>query len=154
MSRVFFFVASLLLVSGTASAEAFRVDDSGTVVEGGRARMKWDEIAPSAGGSNAQVTGRKVVQARLDLAPWQGRMARIYLTWPMSAAPPFQATWATRGPLLPGALRSGERTLVFAGPITAPRLEDVMQFTLTADGRRLRRDEQLEFAFEIEPEAP
>lgn len=142
----------LMSVALPGRAETFRVDDSASVVEGGQVRMKWDEVAPVAG-SSSQLTGRMRVQARLDLAPWRGRQGRIYLTLPMDAVP-VTAHWTSRGRLLPGTLRSGDRTLVYAGPITADRLEDTLDFTLHADGRRLQRDEQLEFVFEIDLETP
>jgi len=142
-----------LFATAPAFAETFHVDDSATTVEGGVVRMKWDELAPRSG-ATSQVTGRMTVHARLDVSPWAGRSARIYITLPADAAVPVLAQWTTRGRLLPGALRSGERALVYAGPVSASLLEDTLQFTLTADGRRLARDEQPAFAFEIDPESP
>lgn len=154
MTRILALLAVATLLIGTpAAAETFRVDDSATVVEGGPVRMKWDDLVPRSGASS-QMTGHLTVRARLDVSPWAGRTARIYLSLPANAVTPVQALWTTRGRMLPGALRSGERALVYAGPVPAGLLEDTLQMTLTADGRRLSRDEQLEFAFEIDPESP
>jgi hypothetical protein len=55
---------------------------------------------------------------------------------------------------LPGELRSGERTLIYAGPIQTDTLEDTLRLAIQADGRKLRRDEQLAFAFEIDLGTP
>jgi len=60
----------------------------------------------------------------------------------------------TQGRLLPGAVRSGERTLVHAGLIDADTLEDTLRLSIQADGRDLARGEQLAFSFEIDLDAP
>lgn len=152
MTRFFsILLAATLLIAAPARAGTYRIDDSASVVESPSVRMRWDEIAP---GGASRVTGKLTVHARLDVSPWTGRMGRIYLTLPTTAAPPVTATWTTRGRLLPGALRSGERTLVYAGPIPGPVLEDTLQLVLQADGRELVRGEQLSFTFEIDLETP
>ena len=43
------------------------------------------------------------------------------------------AEWTTQGKLLPGQLVSGNRTLVYAGPIRAGLLEDTIVLKLQAD---------------------
>ena len=58
------------------------------------------------------------------------------------------------GPLLPGTLRDGERTLVYSGPIASNRLEDTFRMTIQADGERVLRPQDLVFSFEIELESP
>lgn len=147
-------LACLLLLAGATGAPAAThvIDDSASTVESPSVRMKWDQLAPGRGSS--QVTGRLTVQARLDVAPWQGRSGRIYLTLPASAATPVTATWTSRGRLLPGTLRPGERALVYAGPIACALLEDTLELSLHADGRDLLRSEQLRFVFEIDVESP
>lgn len=145
-------IALLLAVACGAHAETYRIDDSASVVEAHSVQMKWDHLAPGQGDSG--VSGRLTVHARLDVSPWQGRSGRIYLTLPPSASAPVTATWTTRGRLLPGALRPGERALVYAGPVPAGMLEDTLQLTLQADGRQLLRHEQLNFVFEIDLETP
>ena len=64
------------------------------------------------------------------------------------------ATWTTQGRLLPGALRSGERALVYQGIIGPDVLEDTFLITLQADGNQLVRTERLEFSFEIDVDSP
>ncbi len=60
------------------------------------------------------------------------------------------ASWSTRGRLLPGTLRAGERALVYNGTIPAGMIEDTQRLRIEADGRLLRPSEQLEFTFEID----
>lgn len=141
----------LLAASATGHAETHRVDDSASVMESRAVRMTWQQVAP---GGTSLLDAELTVHARLDVSPWQGRNARVFLALPVTAAPPFTATWTTRGRLLPGALRSGERTLVYAGPIQGAMLEDTLQIVLQADGRELVRGEQLTFLFEIDLETP
>ena len=52
--------------------------------------------------------------------------------------------------MLPGTLISGDRALVFAGPINGPLMRDLIDIKLEADGVRLVNPEALAFGFEIE----
>jgi hypothetical protein len=140
-----------LATPGIGSAQAFRIDDSASVVESRSVRMRWKDPAP---GIDHRAGATLVVHARLDVAAWRGTHARVFLTLPLGAAAPVTARWETRGRLLPGAIRSGERALVYAGPIDSSTLEDTLALVLEADGRDLVRNEQLNFHFEIEPERP
>lgn len=139
--------------SSAADAETFRVDDSGSQVQDNSVRMKWDDPVPRAGIPSG-LSGETIVLVRLNLGQWQGRQGRIYMSLRAPSSGPLGVTWTTRGVLLPGALRSGERTLVHAGPIQSERLEDTMRLQIHADGRRLTRAEQLNFFFEIDVESP
>ena len=131
---------------GIASAQAERVDDS-------TLKLRWDEVAPRPGAS-ATLSGTITVYVRLDVSPWRGRKARIYHVLPSQAGTSIVATWTTRGVLLPGKMRDGERVLVFAGQIDTDRLEDTFRLDIQADGNRLSRQEQLDFSFEIELDTP
>lgn len=144
-----------LATAGTHSvrAETHRVDDSASQVLSNQVRMKWDSTAPQRG-ARPTVTGDVTVLARLDVSPWAGRQGRIYLTLPVQPIGPVTARWTTQGRLMTGALRAGERALVYAGPIAGGRLEDTLQLTIQADGGELSRPEQLNFAFEIDLESP
>lgn len=151
---------SLLLVllaclswCGLASAQAERVDDSGSQVLGSTLKLRWDEVAPRPGAS-ATLSGTITVYVRLDVSPWRGRKARIYHVLPSQAGTSVTAAWTTRGVLLPGKMRDGERVLVYAGPIDADRIEDTFRLVIQADGNRLSRQEQLDFSFEIELDTP
>lgn len=142
-------------LAGTLPTQAatHRVDDSASQVLSSHVRMKWDSVAPQRG-ARPTVTGEVAVLARLALAPWAGRHGRIYLTLPVQAVGPVTVSWTTQGRLMPGVLRAGGRTLVYAGPIAGGLLEDTLNLTIQADGGELSRPEQLHFAFEIDLESP
>lgn len=135
-----------------AMAQSFKVDDSGSQVLGGTLRLKPQ--TPVRRDNLSLVSGEAVVLARLNVAPWQGRQARIYMLLPPQPAGQIVASWSTQGRLMPGQLRSGERTLVYAGPIETGLIEDTLRLQVQADGSRLARDEQLAFSFEIDLETP
>lgn len=140
---------ALLLPSG-AQAQAHRIDDSATQVLGGLVRLKWQQAAPQPGEPNLLV-GQITVLVRLDMSPWKGRSGRIYHVLSRQGNP-VTVSWTTRGALLPGEVRDGERTLVYAGPVNADLLEDTFVLTITANADQLARLDQLEFGFEFEPE--
>lgn len=153
MSRLAALLLPLALLPGaTASAATFVVDDSRSQVQAGLVRMKWDDVVPGRSGNG--MTGRLTVVARLDVSPWRGRVARIYLTLPPQAMNAVAAHWTSRGVLASGSVRPGERTLVYAGPIVSDQLEDTLLLTLQADGTRLVRTESLQFQFEIDVDSP
>lgn len=133
-------------------AATFPVDDSRSQVLTRLVRMNWDTPFPT-GGANT-ISGRLSVIARLDVSPWRGRHGRIYMTLPPQSVDSVGASWTTRGLLLPGTVRVGERTLVYAGPIMTDLIEDTLQLTITADGDRVVRTETLDFRFEIDLDTP
>lgn len=144
----------LALAAAPAGAETHRVDDSASqVLQGGPLKMRWDSLVPQPG-QPATMTGEVVVLVRLDVSAWQGRTGRIYHVLPALPSGPVTVRWSTQGSLLPGVLRDGERTLVYSGPITTPRLEDTFRMTIQADGDRVLRPQDLVFSFEIELESP
>lgn len=155
MSRYWRLLAwlALLGLANPAWAQAFRVDDSRSQVLGGTLRLKPEDTR-SRNAMATQVSGETHVAAVLDVSPWKGRHARIYLVVPGHEGARLVVSWSTHGRLLPGSVRSGERTLVYAGMIATDTLEDTLRLAIQADGRKLRRDEQLAFAFEIEPGTP
>lgn len=149
-------IAALAVVAACiapATAQTYRVDDSASQVLGGTLRLKPQ---PPSGRSqlDSNVAGEIAVAVRLDVSPWKGRQARIYLTVPTRPGAAITTRWSTQGRLLPGVLRSGERTLVYTGPIQTDMIEDTLRLAIQADGRKLRRDEQLAFAFEIDLGTP
>lgn len=132
-----------------ASAATFRVDDSATIPQESSATLRWRHFAPAKNGDNT-VEGSTKVQVRLNLAPWLKRNGRLYLVLPEQ--PPGQVTvrWATQGRLLPGQLTSGQRALVYAGPIATPQLEETLALRIETDGTRLNATYRLNFHFEID----
>jgi hypothetical protein len=132
-----------------AAAQTFPVDDSASQVLGGTLRLKPAKL-PARGTQMTMVSGEMAVLVRLDVSSWQGRKGRIYMRLPEQSGGAVTATWTTRGRLLPGALRAGERALVYAGPIGSTGLEDTLRLRIDADGRTLPPSEQLVFTFEID----
>ncbi len=141
--------ALLWLATSTAFAQSYRVDDSASQVLGSTLRLK-PATAPARGAPVYQVSGEIEVLVRLDVTPWLGRRGRIYMRLPERSGRSVTASWTTRGRLLPGTVRSGERALVYNGPINVRTIEDTQRLRIEADGRYLRPSEQLEFTFEID----
>jgi hypothetical protein len=154
MIRSLLLLLVAVLFTSPVAAQTFPVDDSASqVLEAGPVKMRWNTLVPQPGQASA-MTGQVVVLVRLDVSPWRGRRARIYQTLPSQPIGPVDVRWTANGPLLPGALRDGGRTLVYAGPIQSDRLEDTFRITIQADGNRVLRPQDLTFAFEIELESP
>jgi len=135
--------------AGIAAAATYQVDDSLSLPNESSANMKWRSLAPSRQAGNA-LDGSSIVTVRLKVAPWTNRNAKIYLALPEQPIGTVTAAWSTQGKLLPGELVSGNRTLVYAGVIRAPMIEDTIVLKLTADGRRMTADQRLQFHFEID----
>ena len=87
---------------------------------------------------------------QLNVLAWLGRHGRIYMSLPRTAGPTVRATWQAGGTLLAGSLVSGDRAIVYSGPINGSQLRDVIDISLEVDGARLNQPEVLAFAFEIE----
>jgi hypothetical protein len=142
-------LALLLAAPWYAPAATFRVDDSSTLPNEANTAMQWRSLAPSRAMGNA-VEGTSVFTVRLNTAPWQGRVGKIYMALPEQPIGTVTADWTTQGRLLPGELISGRRTLVYSGPIRTPLLEDTIALRISADGRRLVSPQRLQFYFEID----
>jgi hypothetical protein len=154
LSHCSLLLAALLSVCSAALAQTFTVDDSASeVIQSGPLKMRWDSVVPGPGQSST-ITGQVVVLVRLDVAQWKGRNARIYQKMGSVPVGPVNAQWTANGPLLPGKVQDGERTLVYSGPIQTDRIEDTLRITIQADGNRVVRPQDLNFSFEIELESP
>lgn len=141
---------TLLIASATpAAAATFRIDDSATIPAESNAVMRWRSFAPSRSGDNT-AEGSTTVQVRLNLAPWLKRTGRVFLVLPEQPPGQVTARWTTQGRLLPGQLVTGQRALVYAGPITTPHLEETLVLRLETDGTRLASSFRLNFHFEID----
>jgi hypothetical protein len=142
-------VLAALAMAPCADAATFRVDDSTSLPNETTTVMKWRSLAPTRSAGN-MLEGASVLTIRLNLAPWLNRNAKIYMALPEQPIGQVTAEWTTQGKLLPGQVISGERTLVYAGPIRAGLLEDTIVLKLQADGRRLIATQRLQFHFEID----
>lgn len=141
----------LFLAAAGAAAATFPVDDSASLPREGNVQMEWRSLAPNRAVGNA-VDGAMIVTVRLNTAPWLNRNGKIYMTLPEQSIGEVTAEWTTQGKLLPGKIVSGNRALVFAGPIKANVIEDTIALRISADGRRLASSQRLQFNFEIDVE--
>lgn len=143
--------AIMLSVATTqaATAATFAVDDSTSYTHDANTAMKWKLVAPSRR-LGSLVEGATLVTVRLNLMPWANKNGKIYMALGKQAIGPVKATWTTQGRLLAGQLNSGDRTLVYAGPIRTAILEDTITLTIETDGQRLVSAQRLQFTFEID----
>ena len=130
-------------------AATVRVDDSGTVVSQGVVPMRWKQLVPGRGADHA-VEASVRVALRLNLTKWINQPVRLYMGLAPSAGEPIYASWRTQGRLMPGALRSGTRSIIFNGIATAAALEETIDLVLKTDGRALVSPQALQFYFEID----
>lgn len=149
MIRLTLTILSLALAAGSAQAATYRVDETGTFPQESSATMRWRQIAPSRGGDNT-IEGSTTVNIRLNLAPWLNRNGRLFLVLPEQPVTQVRASWTTQGRLLPGKLISGQRALIYSGPITLSVLEETLVLKLETDGARMTSAQRLQFHFEID----
>jgi hypothetical protein len=147
-----FGVAATLLIASPPEAWAastVRVDDSGTIVNQPVVAMRWRIPVPSRA-QDHNVDANIRVALRLNTAPFLNQPVRLFMGLAPVTGDPVSATWRTQGRLLPGTVRSGGRTLIYSGVVTASRLEETIDVTLTTDGRNLATTENLQFYFEVD----
>jgi hypothetical protein len=143
-------LSGLILASALpAAAKTTLIDDSGTLPYESTLALHWQQLSPRPPLNNL-LTGTLSVRVRLNLAPWLRRNGRIYLRLPAQQPGPMTASWTTQGRLLAGEISTGRRTLVYAGPITAPFIEDVLQLTLNVDAARMQQLYRVNFIFEMD----
>ena len=140
---------SVLALAGNAGAATYIVDDTSTIPYESNAASRWRQSGSGRQLGN-DIEAGATVTVRLNVRPWLNRNGRIYLALPQQPIGVVDVAWATQGRLLPGALRSGERTLVYAGPIRTPVIEDNFVVKVVADGRRVALTQRLQFHFEID----
>jgi hypothetical protein len=141
-------LAGLCAIGAGALAATARVDDTGTSLES-ITRMYWRQLSPARKVDNT-MEGIAQVQVRLNLAPWAGRSGRIFMVLPEQPMGPIRASWPAHGRFLAGELASGQRALVYAGPINSPIMEGLLVLKLEVDGTRLQSIQRLNFHFEID----
>ena len=142
-------LTGLMCLLPPAGAATHRLDDSASQVISPNARMEWRSLAPGRAADH-DVEALIRVNIRIDTRAWVGRTGRIYMVLPQDGGPRMTAQWQTQGKLLVGRLVSGERGLVYAGPITQPLLEDQMLVYLRTDGRWMSNSRRLDFHFELD----
>ena len=142
--------AAALCLALPCGAATFRVDDSASIPGEGLTAMRWRSLAPDRGAGSNDVEGNLLVTVRLNLAPWVNRQGRIFMVLPQQALGQVNAEWTTQGKLIAGKITSGNRTLVYSGPIRSALLEDTIVMRIWTDGRRLVSTQRLDFNFEID----
>jgi hypothetical protein len=149
----FFLSCALSIIwAGTAPAKTVTIDDSGTQAQDPSVSLRWKNATPSRSGGNNLMVGTTTIRIRINVIPWLRRSGRIYLNIPAQPPGPIAASWTTQGRFLPGQVRSGNRVLVYSGPIAAPFMEDVLTFQFSVDGTLIRRAFPLTFHFEMDEE--
>jgi hypothetical protein len=147
-----FFLACLLSIIWPAAAQArtIQIDDSGTQALEPSVNLRWKTPSPSRSADSNLMLGTMTLRVRLNVTPWLRRSVRIYLNLPAQAPGPFDISWITQGRLAPGQLHSGNRVLIYSGPISAPFMEDVVRFQFSVDGTLIRRTFPVNFHFEMD----
>lgn len=150
--RAAFFLACALSIIWVPAARAKTtvIDDSGTQAFEPSVSLHWKTAAPSRSGADNLMVGAATIRVRINVAPWLRRTGRIYLDLPAQQPGPMTVSWSTQGRFLPGQVRSGNRVLVYAGPIATPFMEDVLTFQFSVDGALIRRTFPLSFHFEMD----
>jgi hypothetical protein len=152
LKRCLALMASLTIAGiAPANGATYLVDDGASAPQESTALLRWRQPAPTRSNDNA-LLGAMAVVVRLNLAPWINHTGRVFLALPEQGTTPIKVSWTTQGRLLPGSITPGNRVLVFAGPITAPVLEETLTLQIEADGSRLAGTQRLKFHFEIDVE--
>jgi hypothetical protein len=112
--------------------------------------MRWKSSAPSRTGGGNLLIGTTTIRVHINVMPWIKRSGRIYLSLPAQQPGPISATWTTQGTLQPGQLQSGNRSLVYSGPITTAFIEDVLRFQFTVNAALIGRPCPVSFHFELD----
>ena len=147
----FFLAAALTIIwSVTARAKSTPIDDSGSQALEPAVTMRWKSAKPARTGADNLMVGTATVRVRINVLPWLRHSGRIYLALPAQQPGPLTASWITQGRLMPGQLRSGNRVLVYAGPITAAIMEDTLTFQFSVDGNLLPRAFPVSYHFEMD----
>ena len=98
------------------------------------------------------------MEVRLAIPPQYidpARRVRIFLVVPVTivglqSAESFEVSWASGGVFLSGRARSGQRALLFEGPVENPVLSDTVNFSIRADAAQMIGAIDYETIFEIE----
>ncbi len=132
-----------------AGWSTFPVDDSMSQPQAAPAQLRWRDPLPSKRTAN-MLDATMDVRIVLNVSPWVGKPARIYMLMPPLPQSSLTVQWATAGVLLPGRLSGGQRQLVFQGVVPGPRLEDTMRVISSVDARDPVTPKRVNFTFAIE----
>lgn len=150
--RVAVCAALILATSTTAATQTHRLDDSRSHTVPPSAQMQWLPHTRAEQSSGMETWVR--VNIHIDTQAWMGGSGRVYMVLPRDETSTLEAVWTTDGPLLAGRLVSGERALVYAGPITTDALRDQMLVRLRTGPDWQRNNRRINFHFEIDVDSP
>lgn len=150
--RAAFFLSLPLAIIWCVAAHAASVvlDDSGTQSLEPLVYMRWKTPAPPRSGRDDELIGSTTIRVRINVMPWRKRTVKIYLALPAQPPGPIRATWIAEGLLRSGQASTGNRVLVYQGPITTPYLEDVLKFQFAMNAQLMRRTVPVKFQFELD----
>jgi hypothetical protein len=149
-----FFLAWALSIiwASPAHSKTIRIDDSGTQALEPAVSLRWKSAKPSRSAAGNLMVGSTTVRVRLNVTPWLHRSGRIYLNLPAQQPGPIAVSWIAQGRFLAGQIHSGNRVLLYAGPIAAPFLEDTLTLQFNVDGALMTRTSEVNFYFEMDEE--
>ncbi len=150
----FFLALALAIIWQPAEARTTVIDDSGTTAIEPSVMLRWKSASPANSAEGMALVGRTTLRVRLNVQPWLHRRGRIYLSLPAQPPGPLTATLTTQGRLAAGQVQSGQRTLLYSGPITTGVIEDVVTFQFSVDGRLMRRPVGVNLRFEMDEDSP
>lgn len=142
-------LALLGLLQAANAATTVQVDDTGTIVTQPVVSMRWRKPVPSRA-MDDNLDGEVRVGVRLNMAPFLNKSVPVYMALAPVDGQTVTASWRTQGRLLAGTVRSGGRTLVYHGPVTASVIEETIDLLLTTDGRNMAHPQTLQFYFEVD----
>jgi hypothetical protein len=150
-ASAFFLSLALTIIwpSGT-HAKTITIDDSGTQALEPSVTMHWKTAAPSRSAAGNLMIGTTTIRVRINVMPWLRHSGRIYLALPAQRPGPIALSWTTQGRFLPGKVVSGNRVLVYAGPVTTPFMEDTLTFQFSVNGTLLGRAVPVSYHFEMD----
>ena len=146
----FFLACALSIIWEPAPAKTTIIDDSGTQALEPSVALRWESAAPSRSGGGNLMVGTTTIRVRINVMPWLRRSGRIYLDLPAQQPGPMSVSWSTQGRFMPGRVRTGNRVLIYTGPIATPFMEDVLTFQFSVDGALIRRAVPVSFRFEMD----
>ena len=106
--------------------------------------------APSRVAADNVMLGTTTIRVRPNVMPWLRRSERIYLALPAQPPGPISLSWTTDGRFQPGQVASGNRVLVYAGPISAAFMEDTLTFQFKVAGTLMQRAVPVTYHFELD----
>src|SRR5271168_545953 len=149
-SAFFLCLAVTIIWPSAAPAKSIIIDDSGSAAIEPSVSMRWKTAAPPRSAAADLMVGTTTIRVRINVMPWLRHSGRIYLSLPAQPPGRIGLSWVTQGRFLPGQLQSGNRVLVYAGPITTAFMEDTLTFQFTVNGALMRQAVPVTYHFEMD----